>query len=305
MIELFFEQLASYYKENNLSDIILYICNCSITFRNFFLQFIFPELKELPNIIEIEREYSSSDKSARVDFKFIVNDEIYLIENKIYDSIHHFEKYLKSYPNCNIGYIANYDVSQLNIYENRNNWDEFYKKAVSELVPKIDNQEEKILLNGFLKYLKGVCNIMEKRDFIPNLTCDLYYLNQLFNELITMHGENGLIINNMARGCCDYRSGKYYQYKKGKLFHEYWFGIYTADFSHNIMINAIGRNINDFNIIDGEYYKKPYYEKNSVWFELKSYLFKQLNDSTIHHKKKHEIIVNFFHEVMHITEQTF
>jgi hypothetical protein len=305
MIVHFFEQLADYSKENNLSDFILYVSNCSETFRNFFIKFIFPEICNLPNLIEIEREYPSTDKTARIDFKFVVNDKIYLIENKIYDINHHYEHYLSSYPGCHIGFIANYDVSKLNIYKNRNCWENFYKSASEILVANISEPIEKKLICAFLSYLKRVCNIMEIRNFEPRLSCDLQYLNSLFNKLITMHSENGLIINNMARGCIDCRNGKYFQFNKEKIIHDYWFGIYTADYSNNIMIEALKRKEDEFEKKDGNYYKQPYYDEDGVWFELKQQYLEKLNNSSIDFEAKHKIIEDFFLEVISYIEPTF
>jgi len=91
----FFQHLGSFNKENDLSDIIYFGCISSHLFKQLFLKHVFPDIdiNNITNIDDIEREVWSEDKSCRVDFKFIVNDEIYLVENKIYDLDDHYEFY--------------------------------------------------------------------------------------------------------------------------------------------------------------------------------------------------------------------
>jgi hypothetical protein len=305
LIELFLEQLAEYSKENNLSDITYYLCNTSLKFRDFFLRFIFPELQEIPTIVDIQREFVSNDKTCRIDFKFEIENKFYLIENKIYDRDYHYEPYLESYPNCIIGFIANYDVQNLKIYQHKNNWETFYSSIQKKLLPILKNDEEKKLIKGYLNYVKGVCGIMVKRDFKPELSCDIYYLNSIFSKLVNLKNDKGFSINNKTKSCTEYRSGKYFQFNKGEISHWYWIGLYTADFSNTIYIEACNRQISEFDNKIGKYFVKPYFEENSIWFELKEKYFNELNCKDGSFDKKYEILSFFFNEVMSISEEDF
>jgi hypothetical protein len=109
----------------------------------------------------------------------------------------------------------------------------------------------------------------------------------------------------MARGCIDCRNGKYFQFNKEKIIHDYWFGIYTADYSNNIMIEALKRKEDEFEKKDGNYYKQPYYDEDGVWFELKQQYLEKLNNSSIDFEAKHKIIEDFFLEVISYIEPTF
>jgi hypothetical protein len=305
MIRSFFQQLANYYLENNLSDITLYICNCSKLFRVLFINSIFPILHEsdINKIINIEREFTSEDGEARIDFKFEIDNQIYLIENKIYDRDYHFSQYLKSYKNSIIGFIANYNVIVIDIYEFKVTWNEVYNKLQNAL-HEMAISEERSLLSGYAEYLKKVCCIMDRRDFSPSKSSDINYLNNIFDELIKKYSNSELGVNNKAKGCMDYRSGKYFYSCKDNS-KNFWVGIYTTDYSNNIIIEFLNAEFSLFNPVNGKYYKKPYLEENSVWFELKDIFLLTLNDSNVHFIEKHKIIEEYFNEVIKLIESTF
>ena len=115
------------HKENNLSDITYALCRSNISFCQFFLDFFFPGAGLRARDVEITREYFT--EWGRPDFwiRNRVNQELYIVEVKIWDGSHHFEQYFKilkedsglekdSKPAHDLlvwrrlGYIANYPI---------------------------------------------------------------------------------------------------------------------------------------------------------------------------------------------------
>lgn len=294
VINLFFKNLAAYYTENNLSDITFYVFNCSINFRNFFLKVFFSELNDIPEYVEIKREAVSDDKESRIDFKFIINGNIYLIENKIGDRNYHYDQYKKSYPNCKIGFIANYDVSTLDIYDNcKISWKDFSSK-LKKFISSIDNEEEKLLLFGYTEYIRGVCKLMEEQDFKPMLSKDINYLLLLFENFILEKRLEGYELNNSKKACGDCYAGKYFK-KAEKLF---WCGIYMLKECNNIYVALEGKLPCGYtNISESRYIKNIYEDDGYIWAELKDNELKELN-SDICYKKKINKLKSFFNEAL-------
>lgn len=90
MDNIFFEQLAKYYRhENDLSNITVALCNSSDIFREIFVHFFFPEIR-IENIKEISREiWDVNGMGSRVDIHITLdNDEIFIVEVKKGDRNH-------------------------------------------------------------------------------------------------------------------------------------------------------------------------------------------------------------------------
>lgn len=175
MISDFVHYLSHYYsRENDLSNITKIMCDSSRFFKNYFIHFFFPHL-DVEEVMEIRREHrDTNDGGSRVDFFLELNndDKPYLIEVKIYDTNHHFGQYEHSYdiPSERLGYITNYSMKQ-DGYDVKT-WEEFY-----DYLNQINkaNQEDKELVDGYLKYLQSVCSIIKF-----NKPMKLQYLFSLF-----------------------------------------------------------------------------------------------------------------------------
>lgn len=80
------------YKENDLSDVTYAMCESDICFKQFFLNFFFAKYNLDASSTSIEREHSTD--WGRPDF-FIRTKKgvLYIVEVKIWDGHHHFERY--------------------------------------------------------------------------------------------------------------------------------------------------------------------------------------------------------------------
>ncbi len=160
----FFVTLATRaWKENDLSDVTFAMCEADPVFRQFFLDFFFPNAKLVGDEVSISREHSTPN--GRPDFWIETLDGVsYIVEVKIWDGNHHFEQYyniLKDWSR--LAYIANYSLENLTV-----NYGE-KSLAVSKLGCRLATWKEFILrleqysclndsfIEAYLKYLKAVC----------------------------------------------------------------------------------------------------------------------------------------------------
>ena len=122
----FFSALASRaWKENDLSDVTFAMCEGDSVFRQFFLDFFFPNAKLIGDKVSFAREHAT--ENGRPDFWIESEDgRTFIVEVKIWDGNHHFEQYYSDLrnanskgeiepPNCwaHLGYIANYDLGDV------------------------------------------------------------------------------------------------------------------------------------------------------------------------------------------------
>lgn len=168
MINKFIEQLSGYYNsENDLSNIVVALCNSHQTFRDTFVKYFFPSI-DVNKINSIEREIPDNNNlGSRVDIYISMIDEEkpYIIEVKKGDRNHHFGQYEEAYEigKERFGYITNYEC-----YEGKalgydvKTWEDFYNHIVQ-------NECNDEFLNGFASYLKNVCGII-KYDNPMNIT---------------------------------------------------------------------------------------------------------------------------------------
>lgn len=168
MIHKFIEQLSNYYSlENDLSNIVVALCNSHHNFKEKFVRYFFPAI-DVNKIESIEREVPDSDNlGSRVDIYITMIDEKkpYIIEVKKEDRNHHFGQYEKAYKisRDRFGYITNYDCSEgKSLGYDVKKWEGFY-----DYIRQVDNTDD--FLNGFASYLKNVCGII-KYDFPMNIT---------------------------------------------------------------------------------------------------------------------------------------
>ena len=169
----FFELLAGRFrKENDLSDITWAICESCPCFRSIWLRYFFGDAIDINDVESIESEVVDVvDGSSRVDFAVYMKGgkQKFIIENKIYDTNHHFDTYEKAFQMPSgeyFGYITNYPVDETQLkgkkYQVRQ-WRDFYfyLKNVQGVSP-----EDRDLIDGYSEYVKNVCDIMTLDNII-------------------------------------------------------------------------------------------------------------------------------------------
>lgn len=169
-LSAFFSALAERaYKENDLSDVTYALLEANKAFRQFFLDFFFPNERLVGDQVVIEREHAVGE--GRPDFWIRSGSEVYLVEVKIWDGGHHFEQYheilrkenLRDECWARLGYIANYSLRDVNVCAGGTNrkaseigcglhmWEEFSNRLSS--CDCFSNP----LVRGYLGYLKRIC----------------------------------------------------------------------------------------------------------------------------------------------------
>lgn len=166
-------------KENDLSDITWAVCQSSDTFQQLFLRFFFPNV-EFNNIRSFTRELKKDD--SRADFVIENNGLTYVIECKISDKNHHFEQYIETYniEKEQLGYIVNYSLLKEGYMVKT--WEQFHD-FIKDHIP--CNEDESILCEGYLEYLRNVCGIIKitKKMELKGIY-SLYCLNVMLKSVI-------------------------------------------------------------------------------------------------------------------------
>ncbi len=290
----FFSCLSYMGNENTLSDLITAACNSSYLFKRMFLEFIFPNafiMSKCPS--DIEREVSINNEKVRFDLYFCIKDDTeYIIENKIYDSNDHFTEYTKLFPNEQIGFIANYDVSHIK-YKNKHTWKEFYNYLNNNI--SLFSGDEKKVVKGLLEYIQGACGIMQERNFYLKDLRDLGFFIKKLGKILE---EQGFSLNNRARGSSNDRVGYWVE----KYNRAYWFGLYLNENKaegyciwgaiYNYELKTKSKNIYSE-------YDPKYKELDSIWFKLKNSYLDALS-SKLDYDNKIEIIKGFIDEIENI-----
>lgn len=177
----FFEALSHRLRhENDLSDMVYALCASNPQFKQFFLNFFFPDKNLKKEEVSINREVSYDDGS-RPDFEIRSGDDIYFVEAKIWDRNHHFGQYaqtlshFKGYSSdevaSHLGYITNYAIKKSELLEadqgvfdkvsacrGVRTWQEF-RAELEKCAGKLEDQywatgED---IQGFVVYCKKVC----------------------------------------------------------------------------------------------------------------------------------------------------
>ena len=171
----FFRELASrMYKENDLSDILYALCESSFQFKQFVLDYFFPEEQLNANQASIQREVQYGDGS-RPDFVIRCNEKTYFVEVKIWDRSHHFDQYARtiqtegnSAESC-LAYITNYTIDPAtlsnrdkqvfnHVKQRVSTWQQFLdalKKKGEDPVERSWATGEDV--QGFIEYCNEVC----------------------------------------------------------------------------------------------------------------------------------------------------
>lgn len=160
MVKKFFEQLAGYYRlENDLSNIVVALCNSNLGFKEKFVHFFFPKL-DVARIESITREVPDrKNLGSRVDIYITLTDDRkpFIIEVKIGDRNHHFGQYEKAYEidKDRFGYITNYGcIEGKELGYDVKTWKDFY-----DFLSKKEDKDE--MADAFAIYLKNVCGIIK------------------------------------------------------------------------------------------------------------------------------------------------
>ena len=161
MYEKFFMNAVSrFYTESAFSDMVWIMCNTIKVFQELFIEYCFDE-KIFTN--EIIREYSRADSQPDFYFKDM-NDQEYIIENKINDHGEHFEQYKVAFPSAKRAFIANYKLPNCDGWKIKT-WRGFLKflqKNIDLREIEFDQFPEDITLTeyegilGFISYIKAI-----------------------------------------------------------------------------------------------------------------------------------------------------
>lgn len=229
-LSAFFSALAERaYKENDLSDMTYALLEANKTFRQFFLDFFFPNEGLVGNQVVIEREHAVGED--RPDFWIRTGGEVYLVEVKIWDGGHHFEQYheiLKKEGSRNgrwarLGYIANYSLRDVNVCAGGTNrkaseigcglhtWEEFEKRL--EQYDCFSNP----LVRGYLGYLKRICHHDDfKVESWKGGLCDFLSVKRFYSSLESAIRATGCKIYNSSRATRDRAwMGQYFEWTFG------------------------------------------------------------------------------------------
>lgn len=304
-IKCFFEYISLRKRsENDLSDFTWAMCNTSNSFKSIFLNFFFPDV-EFNSITLFEREKSELD--SRPDF-LIVNDGItYLIECKLYDCNHHFEQYTTTFkiPNTQLGYITNYNMLKEGFVVHT--WEELLDVVISNLP---DNEYEAQLWLGYAEYLKNVCSIvkitkkMERKGMYS-----LYAFNKILSKLTEREEAKFKLSFYSNKNIHNYFgvSGIYFkiEYLNAKINDTWaWIGVY---FNREEPIICMGFESKEgwgkpvFDImknasVEKQFFKRPYQEDNSIWFELTEKKHFEFDNSDLENQV--QILKGFMDEVI-------
>lgn len=316
MVKKFFEQLSGYYNnENDLSNIVVALCNTNYEFKEKFISFFFPNI-DIRNIESILREVPDKNNfGSRVDIYITLNDDKkpYIIEVKISDKNHHFGQYEEAYQidKDRFGYITNYNcVEGKELGYDVRTWEDFYDYLNQ-------NKSEDELINAFALYLKNVCGIIKytKPMNISGLDSIPCFVNTV-KKIISK--ERNWVKTSFYREYA-YKDGIHegfninYPNKRDSGFALYGLWFYEKPVI-SICINSrpwlSERIINDKEntILNTNISKKPYkehfWEKDDVWFEMSD---EKMHDfiKTDSYEKQQIILEEFFEEVVRSIKKYF
>jgi hypothetical protein len=221
----FFEALAQRLrKEPKLSDIVWTMCSVSGLFRCIFLEYCFE--KPISVSGDIQREFPRN--SSQPDFYFVdINENEYIIENKIYDRQQHFEQYIVDFPKAKRSFIANYIEDEHKGWFIKN-WKDFIKHLENNIADKKTKTEEVGLICSFILYLKSVTNYVEAKTMDLSNISSLRDFYTIISELIEQNGFKEY--NKLTTAIDSDYYGKYFYYtnKEGKDVY-IWMGLYIPE----------------------------------------------------------------------------
>ena len=311
ILKSFFAHLSERWSnENSLSDITWAVAKADPTFMKTFMDaFGFDFTMEKP--WEMYREISENDR--RPDFRIEQGDNLFIIENKIYDRNNHFSEYADQFETAKRGFIANYRVEQKVVQKYGFvciTWEDFIgmlSKEIQEIDPEIIN--ERILMRqAYIEYVREVCTIVDIKKIKLDNIVSLYHFNNLLKRVIQSPIENyECWLYNRGTPYDDSSSGRYLGLRrKGSKVEVYpWFGIWYEEKTPSILL-CFGKewsryfyNRYDVKQSKGIYFDKAYndeYNSNAITFELNVKNMQEFMKGSV--KKQEEILHNFFKEVV-------
>ena len=309
MIKEIFEQLAYYYRhENDLSNIVVALCNSNSIFKEMFVKFFFPDIK-VSDVESILREVpDKNNMGSRVDIFINMANQSkpYIVEVKIDDRNHHFGQYEEAYEigKERFGYITNYECleGRESGYDVKT-WEDFYEYLSESRL----NDE---VINAFGVYLKNVCGIIKYENpmNIKGLSAIPCFVETVRKIILK---ERNWIKTSFYREYA-YSSSIHEGFKfKFPQNNEYGFALFGLWFQEKPIISiAVNsrhrlseRIITEYceNSNRERFFKVPYMEKfwdkDDVWFEMSDDgLHRFINADTYEEQKR--ILAEFFEEVM-------
>lgn len=316
MVKNFFEQLACYYNmENDLSNIVVALCNSNNEFKKIFIRFFFPNI-DINNIVSVLREVpDKKNLSSRVDIYITMNDEKlpYIIEVKINDHNHHFGQYEEAYKidKERFGYITNYDcIEGKKLGYDVKTWENFYDYLKN-------NNSTDELINAFTLYLKNVCGIIK------------YYKSMNIIGLDSIP----CFVNTVKKIISEDRN-----WVKTTFYKEY---AYSSSIHESFLINFQGKSNDGFALFGLWFHEKPiisicinsrswlseriidnkknaientrisklpynesFWDKNDVWFEMSDEKMQNFIDASTYDEQR-LILKDFFEEVIRSIQKYF
>lgn len=309
MIERFFEQLAGYYRlENDLSNIVVALCNSNQEFKTIFARYFFPDI-DIAKIDSILREVpDTKGLGSRVDIYISMADEAkpYIIEVKIGDRSHHFGQYEVAYGvgKERFGYITNYKCCEgRELGYDVKTWEDFYDHLA-------DNESSDELIRAFMIYLKNVCGIT-KYDKpmniigLESIPCFVDTVNKIISKerawVKTTHYREYAYRSSIHEG---FNIGFPGKPEGGFALFGLWFmekpvisiGINARPWLSERIMNDKENAIENTSISKPPYQDR-FWNKDDVWFELSEEKLQNFIDASTYEEQFH-ILEKFFDEVM-------
>ena len=323
------------YNENRLSDITWALCQVSDNFKYSFVKFFFEDLKkEDCRDIEIEREKQQDD--GRPDFYFEFDSKVFLIENKIKDSNHHFHQYLQT---CNepsyLGYITNYAIKEeddINDNGDVKKWKELYNEGFrvhtwEEFYDYLNtcmrnnsitlNEEERNFWEGYLEYVKNVCSIIKinkvmKIDGLYSLYSFMTILEKLCREgkgnnySLSFYSEGTMSTSKCQRGISGINFELIYNTSCNEKMWG-WIGVYYDREKPEIWMGFdkadgwgkkyVDKIIKPKLFLEGQTFEIPCNEKEALWFKMNDKQMCNLEQAT-NVEEQERILKDFMDEVI-------
>ncbi len=314
-IKDFFVKLAERSNENSLSDITWALMETVPKFKEDFLNFFKFEF-EYP--LEVQREYIFEGTNLRIDFSLIAKDKIFLIENKIWDINYHIKDYSKAANKIKdykfeFGILLNhYMLPDSKKEADTFNWKVKTWQDLYNYLKKINYGELQFLIDGYLKYLWGVCDMVDIKQikFSKETLISLCYLLRLIKKIIDSSSHDDFVYKyyTTSRAFSSIAVGFYYSItnnKSNKAAYP-WFGI---EFSEEPIIGIwIDKDWNFFfdncvtlMRIKDDYFTMEKYNDNGLDIVLLPELFNKFNQSNV--AEQEEMLRGFFKHVNSFFEQ--
>jgi hypothetical protein len=299
--EDFFIKLASKFKrETKFSDIIWTMCSSMGSFQNIFLEYCFDEKITIAG--EMKREHKKEDSIP--DFYFLdINNNEFIIENKIYNHGDHFDQYKSAFPDAKRAFIANYFEPE-HIGWKVKTW----KNFILYLEQRIEEFEtERIgFIKGFIGYLKSLTNFSGVTSMNLSNLSSLYSFYNTVNEVVSECQLVKLENHNVPKAInCTY-FGKQFYYSNSEQQKVYiWFGVFLPEpsvfisfpaYKNDAKLPKRERDILE-KLTQGKYFECVDPDEGDFFIHLKDEYFKKLCSKNDIQEQK-GVLKNFLEEIL-------